>query len=147
MSDTEIIKEYGTNDITVIWKPKKCIHSEICVKTLPDVYLPKEKPWIRPENASMEALKKQVDQCPSGALTYRMAKEEKSKEKIKITMENKVEVIPNGPLMVHGDLAITKADGSIEMKKRATAFCRCGASANKPFCDGAHKKIGFTDNL
>ncbi|MCL6265909.1 (4Fe-4S)-binding protein [Flagellimonas myxillae] len=68
----EIRKEYSNGEITVIWKPRKCTHAGICVKTLPQVYNPREKPWIKIENASTEELKSQVDQCPSGALSYAM---------------------------------------------------------------------------
>ena len=64
-------KEYKKGDFTIVWKPEKCIHSGVCVKTLPDVYHPKEKPWIKPENASVEALKAQINACPSGALSYK----------------------------------------------------------------------------
>ncbi|MEL7005190.1 MAG: (4Fe-4S)-binding protein [Bacteroidota bacterium] len=64
----EIIKEYSNGDLTVVWKPKKCIHSEICVKTLPQVYDPNARPWIQPENATIEALQAQIDQCPSGGV-------------------------------------------------------------------------------
>jgi uncharacterized Fe-S cluster protein YjdI len=67
----EIIKEYQKDNLTVIWKPSKCIHAGICVKTLPKVYNPKATPWITCDNASVEALKSQIDACPSGALTYR----------------------------------------------------------------------------
>jgi len=67
----ENIKEYPKEGLTVIWKPKKCIHAAICVKTLPEVYDPKAKPWIKPENASAEALKNQINNCPSGALSFR----------------------------------------------------------------------------
>jgi uncharacterized Fe-S cluster protein YjdI len=67
----EIFKEYQKDGLTIIWKPKRCIHSGVCVKTLPMVYDPKAKPWIKPENASVEALKNQINNCPSGALSYR----------------------------------------------------------------------------
>ena len=63
--------EYPNGDITVIWQPKKFIHSAICVKTLPNVYNPKDRPWIKAENATPEELKKQIDLCPSGALSYK----------------------------------------------------------------------------
>ncbi|ROH91357.1 (4Fe-4S)-binding protein [Chryseobacterium cucumeris] len=63
--------EYPNGNITVIWQPKKCIHSAICVKTLPKVYDPKERPWIKAENASPEELKNQIDLCPSGTLSYK----------------------------------------------------------------------------
>ena len=62
--------EYPNGNITVIWQPKKCIHSAICVKTLPKVYNPKDRTWIKAENASPEELKNQIDLCPSGALSY-----------------------------------------------------------------------------
>lgn len=67
----ETIKEYQKDNLTVIWQPEKCIHASVCVKSLPKVYDPKAKPWINPENASVEALKNQIDNCPSGALSYR----------------------------------------------------------------------------
>lgn len=64
-------KTYQKEGLTVIWKPKKCIHSGVCVRTLPKVYDPHSKPWIKPENATVEALKSQIENCPSGALSYR----------------------------------------------------------------------------
>lgn len=67
--------EYSKNeDITILWTPSKCIHAGICVKSLPNVYHPKEKPWITPEGVSMEELKVQIDNCPTGALGYRINK-------------------------------------------------------------------------
>jgi predicted GNAT family acetyltransferase/uncharacterized Fe-S cluster protein YjdI len=64
-------KEYSTGEITILWQPEKCIHAGICVKTLPNVYNPKEKPWIKPKNASPEELINQVAKCPSGALSMK----------------------------------------------------------------------------
>ena len=55
----------------------------------------------------------------------------------------KINVAENGPLLVNGTCEIAKADGSVEVKEKVTAFCRCGASANKPYCDGQHRKINF----
>jgi len=67
--------EYSNSDITIIWQPDLCKHSGICVKTLPDVYHPKDRPWIKPENASTEQLVHQVNLCPSGALSHRFNQE------------------------------------------------------------------------
>ena len=64
-------KEYKNGDFTIVWKPELCIHAGECVKRLPEVYNPKERPWIKPENASVEALKSQIDACPSKALSYK----------------------------------------------------------------------------
>ena len=63
--------EYTNGEITVVWQPDLCIHSANCVKNLPVVFKPKEKPWIRVENASSEEIMNAIDKCPSGALSYR----------------------------------------------------------------------------
>lgn len=133
-------KEYTNGDVTVTWEPEKCIHSAICVKGLPDVFKPNEKPWVKIDAASTEAIVNQVKQCPSGALGFYMTDE---KDKTSETMETKVEILENGPLLVYGTLKVTHKDGSSETKNRTTAFCRCGASANKPYCDGAHVNAEF----
>lgn len=144
MAEREIVKKYSNGELTVVWKPKLCIHSAICVNMLPYVYNPKEKPWIKAENASTAELKTQISKCPSGALSYEMD-EENIQENMETTSQMQIQVSPNGPLLVQGNLSVTLADGSIEEKKRTTAFCRCGGSANKPYCDGTHSKNDFKD--
>ena len=64
-------KEYKNGKLTVVWKPERCAHSGICVKMLPQVYNPKDRPWIKAENATIDQLKEQIRNCPSGALSYR----------------------------------------------------------------------------
>ena len=66
----ERMNEYGNGEITIVWKPGLCIHAASCVGTLPQVYKPGEKPWIKIENATTEELIAQIKTCPSGALTY-----------------------------------------------------------------------------
>jgi CDGSH-type Zn-finger protein/uncharacterized Fe-S cluster protein YjdI len=51
--------------------------------------------------------------------------------------------IPNGPLLVEGPLRLESADGSGRFFTKRVELCRCGASRNKPFCDGTHESIGF----
>lgn len=68
--DKNTQKEYSNGELTIVWQPAKCIHSGVCVRTLPQVYDPKAKPWITIENAGTEELKAQIDKCPSGALSY-----------------------------------------------------------------------------
>lgn len=63
--------EYSNGEITILWKPKICTHSAVCVKSLPNVYNPKARPWIRIENASTAELLDQVSKCPSGALSIK----------------------------------------------------------------------------
>lgn len=57
-----------------------------------------------------------------------------------------IRVRDNGPFVVEGPVTITDAEGnafSIDSSKPAIALCRCGASGNRPFCDGTHNKCGF----
>lgn len=65
------MKEYSNGEITILWQPGKCIHSGICVKMLPKVYNPKERPWVKSENATTAELIHQVSKCPSGALSIK----------------------------------------------------------------------------
>jgi uncharacterized Fe-S cluster protein YjdI len=136
----EKVKEYTNGDVTVVWKPESCIHSAICIGGLPKVFQPKEKPWIMIEAASTGDLVEQVKKCPSGALSYYMNDSKKSDLKDQTT---RIEVLENGPLLVHGTINLTLNDGSEEAKTRTTAFCRCGLSNNKPYCDGTHSKENF----
>lgn len=48
----------------------------------------------------------------------------------------------NGPLLVRGRLEVRREDLTLEVLPRAT-LCRCGGSANKPFCDNTHLRNGF----
>lgn len=64
-------KEYTNGEITIVWKPDVCIHSGICVKTLPKVYKPNERPWIQMEHATSQEMIDQVAKCPSGALSIK----------------------------------------------------------------------------
>jgi 3-phenylpropionate/trans-cinnamate dioxygenase ferredoxin subunit len=55
-----------------------------------------------------------------------------------------VRATPNGPLIVHGTIELLDTEGEkYPLDKESLALCRCGHSANKPFCDGTHSKIGF----
>jgi uncharacterized Fe-S cluster protein YjdI len=67
--ENKVIK-YSNGEISVVWQPALCQHSGICVKMLPNVYHPKEKPWVKVENTSTAELQEQIGKCPSGALTY-----------------------------------------------------------------------------
>ena len=137
-------KEYTNGEITVIWDSPKCIHSTKCFKGLPEVFNPEERPWIDMEGAGTKEIREQVELCPSGALSYYFNNKKKEKEKTDMADNTKVEPLKNGPLMVYGELTLKNKDGNEEqLTKKATAFCRCGASDNKPYCDGSHAKIDF----
>jgi uncharacterized Fe-S cluster protein YjdI len=135
------IKEYSNGEVKVIWQPDVCIHSEICFKGLPRVFDPKSRPWVNIKGAQTSEIIAQIDKCPSGALSYEMengisVQEEDPQELL-------VDITKNGPMMVHGNITIKDADGKQTSRTKVTAFCRCGASQNKPYCDGSHQKISF----
>ncbi|MCU0418321.1 MAG: (4Fe-4S)-binding protein [Cyclobacteriaceae bacterium] len=138
----DITKKYTNGEVTIVWKQDMCIHSAICFKGLGEVFDPKKRPWITPEGASTERIIDQIKKCPSGALSYYLNKDAPN-EKVNVEAETIVETAPNGPLLVYGNVTIKGKDGTLTKKSNVTAFCRCGASANKPYCDGTHQKIGF----
>ena len=147
-----MIKAYKKDNLTINWEPEKCIHSTNCWKGevgLPEVFNPRLKPWINPEGASAEKIMDHIKKCPSGALSYSLAAEEvdpgtqSSVAQIPSEEPILVHISPNGPLLVKGCITLVYPDGTKEEKETVTALCRCGASQNKPFCDGNHKKIGF----
>ena len=137
----DITKTYTNGEITVVWKPSVCIHSKICWTQLIEVFNPKKRPWVNMDGASTQRIAEQVDRCPSKALSY--FRNEEPLQPDDIQAESLVEPMPNGPLLVYGNLRVKDAQGHETQKNNVTAFCRCGASSNKPYCDGSHLKIGF----
>ncbi|WKN44826.1 (4Fe-4S)-binding protein [Tunicatimonas pelagia] len=62
-------KKYTHGAVTVRWQSARCIHAGVCVRRLPGVFRPKEKPWVRLENASAQEVIDTVALCPSQALS------------------------------------------------------------------------------
>ena len=106
---------------------------------LPRVFAPGRRPWIVPdEESASELVAEVVRRCPTGALHYTLAGGVGEVPDGVTT----VAPVPDGPLIVRGDLRIDVGPGQVVAETRA-ALCRCGASANKPFCDGSHERIGW----
>ena len=139
--EKNITKTYTNGEITVVWKPAVCIHSKICWTQLIEVFNPRKRPWIDIQGAATDRIVEQIDRCPSKALSY--FRNNEPKKLTDIEAESIVEPMPNGPLLVYGNLRIKNVDGTDTLKSKVTAFCRCGASQNKPYCDGTHVKIDF----
>jgi uncharacterized Fe-S cluster protein YjdI len=141
----DITKKYTNGEVTIVWKPSECIHSRICwnqATGLPDVFNPAERPWIKPEGATTERIIEQVKKCPSGALSFYMNSE--AEQLGEVQTETLVELAPDGPLLVYGNVIIKDREGNETLRtNKVTAFCRCGHSSNKPYCDGSHIKAGF----
>jgi CDGSH-type Zn-finger protein/uncharacterized Fe-S cluster protein YjdI len=134
------VHEYDGRDITVTYDVKRCIHARECVRGLPEVFDPEARPWIAPENADADDLAEVITRCPTGALHFERrdgGPEEAAPE------ENTVSVVADGPNYAHGDVEVTGEDGEVLLSDTRVAFCRCGASANKPLCDDSHLGVGF----
>lgn len=140
MEEKKITKHYTNGEVTVVWQPHMCMHSAICFNGLPGVFNPRIRPWVNAQGGTTEDIINQVDKCPSGALSY--FKNGEPEQEV-IEAETIVEVAANGPLLVYGNLKIKDHQGNEVMRNKVTAFCRCGQSANKPYCDGTHRKVGF----
>lgn len=146
MDKNDLTKHYTNGEITVVWKPGMCIHSKVCWQQatgLPEVFNPRVRPWIKMEAGTTEHITDQVKKCPSGALSY-FANDAEPKTATPQPATT-IEIMKNGPLLVQGTILIKDANGSEIIKENTTAFCRCGQSANKPYCDGSHISAGFKD--
>jgi len=102
--------------------------------------------WNLAEKASDPAVRERllgmIRRCPSGRLAYFAPPDERSVEE---DLREEIAVVENGPYWVRGGIPVHSADGfQYEVRNRMT-LCRCGASRNKPFCDGSHLRTGFRD--
>lgn len=137
-----LTKKYEKDGIKVVWKPELCYHSENCTKGLPEVFKPKEKPWIQVDGATRERIVNQVKKCPSGALS--IESETTETDEVDPNSITVIETIKNGPVMVKGKISLKVGNGGSEiLQQDRIALCRCGSSANKPFCDGTHTRVDF----
>ncbi len=124
-------------DLTLIYEGKKCIHSRFCVTWGPKVFLANVKgPWINPDAMSTEALTEIAHVCVSGAIRYKRKDGQPDEQAPPV---NLISVREGGPYAIRADIRL---DGAPAGNFRYT-LCRCGASKNKPFCDGSHHDVQF----
>lgn len=141
-------REYTNGEITVYWRPAKCIHATTCYKELIEVFNPRKRPWVNMEGASTEKIIEITDKCPTAAIFWKwnkdISKNEKVEDKeISAVPQSEIKIMADGPMVVKGEFEIIGHDGSPMKKMKIMSFCRCGQSLNMPFCDGTHRKIGF----
>ncbi len=135
------IRTYEGTSIKIVYDVPRCIHAAECVKQLEAVFDPDARPWVNPDGAPAEDVARVVLQCPTGALKFE--RPDGIGEDVPPT--NSVRLDPNGPLYVRGDIRIATPTGTTILSDTRLALCRCGASKNKPLCDGAHADAGFED--
>jgi CDGSH-type Zn-finger protein/uncharacterized Fe-S cluster protein YjdI len=131
------IEQVPGKKLLLRFETRRCIHSRNCVLAAPSVFLANVKgPWLHPDSIPVEALVAVAHACPSGAITYERTDRGPPETAPPV---NVLRVRENGPLALHADIRL-EGHGAMF---RAT-FCRCGASKNKPFCDGSHHALPFT---
>jgi CDGSH-type Zn-finger protein len=134
-------KNYTTkNSITVHDNRRICSHSAECIRNLESVFRLGERPWIYPDGDEATKIIETIRKCPSGALSYSIDGVEHRDDK---TRKPKVTVSKNGPYLVTGGIELGVENWAEGASKEHYALCRCGASKNKPFCDGMHLSIKF----
>ncbi len=135
-------RDYIGKHVTIRYDAKRCIHARECVRGAPTVFDPQAKPWIQPDNATVEHLINVVGRCPTGALTL-SAPDGTSLEAP--PESNTARVQPRGPIYLRARITVPGGEHATLVEYTRVALCRCGASANKPFCDGSHERTGFAD--
>jgi uncharacterized Fe-S cluster protein YjdI len=158
-------RKYTNGEITVYWKPSACVHASYCYRELIEVFDPSRRPWVDMKGASTDRIIEVVNLCPTEALTWKWNDEEKNKDIGKdhlnhvifrrpelinndtITIKESsvsVKVRPDGPVVITGNFSLEYGTTRKGIKDGMISICRCGASENMPFCDGKHRKIGFS---
>lgn len=137
------VHEYRGKSILVTYDAKRCIHAAECVHGLPGVFDPKARPWVDPDGATADEVVEVVARCPTGALAYQRLDGGPDET---VPAENTITIEADGPLYVQGETEVVDSEGAVVTNDVRVALCRCGASKNKPFCDGKHADAGFSDS-
>jgi CDGSH-type Zn-finger protein/uncharacterized Fe-S cluster protein YjdI len=144
-------KDYVGKKITVHDNRRICSHAAECVNNLASVFRFNARPWINPDAANVEEVINTIRKCPSGALSYSIDGIEHRDQNERAPM---VTVSKDGPYLITGGIELIGGDANnnniIQFGEGASkehyTLCRCGASNNKPFCDGMHNVINFKDD-
>lgn len=135
-------EKYKGRKITIHDNRGICAHAGHCTDRLASVFRMKEEPWIQPDAAGVDEVIATIRKCPSGALSYSIG----GVEHCNGGGEPGIYVAPNGPYEVSGDVELLDTTPGEGASKDHLTLCRCGASKNKPYCDGTHWTIEFTDD-
>ncbi|MGD1834758.1 MAG: CDGSH iron-sulfur domain-containing protein [Nitrososphaeraceae archaeon] len=138
-------KSYGGKKITIHDNRSICSHAAECVNNLPSVFRLNQRPWIDPdqEKVTIDKIIETIRKCPSGALSYSIDgieyRDYDGKPLVKVSKD--------GPYLISGGIELIglETDFPKDVSKEHYTLCRCGASNNKPFCDGSHSTINFKD--
>lgn len=133
---------YKGKSITIHDNRGICSHAGFCTDNLPGVFRTGIEPWIDPDKADIEEIKRIIRMCPSGALSYT----EHDTEINEFHDNGEIHIAKNGPYYVRGGIELSDGDLGDAASKEHYTLCRCGKSGNKPRCDGSHWYAGFKDD-
>lgn len=132
-------KDYVGRQITIHDNRSVCAHIGYCTEHSPEVFRLKQEPWIDADGDAADKTIRTIDICPSGALSYSI---NRAAQQVESTMPC-IQILRDGPYFVTGGVKLA-CDAAPHIPDRYT-LCRCGASKNKPYCDGSHWDSGFRD--
>ena len=127
--------------ITIFDNRALCAHAGICTDELAAVFRYGKEPWIDADGAPAQDIISTVRKCPSGALSYAID----GVEGAPAARPPMVTVTDNGPYAVTGAIELLGVKMGEGASSEHYTLCRCGASKNKPFCDGSHWNASFKD--
>ncbi len=128
--------------VTVHFNRSICSGAGECVRGLPAVFISGAKDWIQPGEATVDEVIATVRKCPSGALTYTVAGQMTMREEADVS----VRIVKDGPYEITGPVDFDSPKWSQNASQTCFALCRCGKSANAPFCDYSHGEQGWVDS-
>jgi len=132
---------YRGRRITILDNRAICSHAGHCTDALASVFRMRQEPWIDPDGAEVEKIVATIRKCPSGALSYAIEGVEAEPPR----REPTVTVTDSGPYAVAGGIELLGVRFGDGASLEHYTLCRCGASKNKPFCDGSHWEAKFRD--
>lgn len=139
---TDKVIAYRGDNIIIYDNHGICSHIGYCINLLPTVFDESKFKWINPDGANVQDIIRICELCPSGALSYSLPGGERIKSGVKKRPKIKISPGPygeNGPYDIEGGIRLkSKEDFKPECKEHYS-LCSCGASKNKPFCDGSHR--------
>jgi len=132
---------YEGKDITIHDNRGVCAHAGFCTDNSPNIFNVENEPWISPDADDAGKTARTIRMCPSGALSY-------TRDGVlykDLGRSPSLTVSKDGPYYVTGGVKFNDSDGNTPESKEHYTLCRCGASKNKPFCNGDHWQIKFKD--
>jgi CDGSH-type Zn-finger protein/ferredoxin len=132
--------DYVGKELTIHDNRSTCAHAGFCTKHSPNVFNVTREPWIDPDRDPAAKTIDTIKMCPSGALSYTL-NNVLHRDQVRAPC---IQVTKNGPLFVVGGPELRGE--ARPLSSEHYTLCRCGASKNKPFCDGSHYRARFKDD-